>query len=216
MLDIQEKRKQILLEIDELNLKRCKQCIGAQDSVPKCGCKASLDVLKKGEELLALSRSRNKHKQDRLLREFGREMTMDLYRQIKEYEIPNSEIPKRAKITQRDFAEWRREVGLLREMEGASGIPDEVFKRGKANGIPRDTIRKRVAVAGWDFERAVNTPIRPHKKHRSDIETFRKFKKIAERNGISGNTFTSRTDSGWSYERASTEPPAARHYVKAN
>lgn len=214
MLDIQEKRKEILREIDQLNLKRCKRCKGAQDSVPKCGCKASLDVLAKGEELLGLSRSRNKHKQDKLLREFGKNMNMDTYRQIKEYDIPNSDIPRRAKITKREFNEWRIEVGLSRETEGAAGIPDEVFERGKRNGIPRDTIRKRVAIAGWDFERATTTPIRPHRRIRKDIDTFQKYKKQAEQNGISGNTFSSRVDAGWGYERAANESPAPRHFAR--
>lgn len=214
MLDIQEKRKEILQKIDELNLKRCKRCRGAQDSVQKCGCKASLEILKKGEELLALSRSRNRHKQDALLRKFGQEMTMDLYRQIKEYEIPNSEIPKRAGITKVEFTDWRRANGLMRDMEGLSDIPDWVFKEAKKKGVPRDAIRKRVAVAKWDFDRAINTPIREHSKRRADMATFKKYKKLAQENGIRGNTFVSRVDSGWSYERAATEAPAPRQFAR--
>lgn len=48
----------------------------------------------------------------------------------------------------------------------------EILARAAANGVSKETLKHRIYVYKWDFERAVNTPV-DKSKRRKDYETTR-------------------------------------------
>lgn len=73
----------------------------------------------------------------------------------------------------------------------------------KKNGIPYQTLYKRVYKLHWDIERAIEAP--PGSSRKGYIRPKGHWVKLAIENGINERTFYSRIyNMGWSYERAAT------------
>ncbi|WP_212676986.1 hypothetical protein [Paenibacillus sp. 7516] len=67
------------------------------------------------------------------------------------------------------------------------------------NDISKAILIERVQKYGWDIERATTVPVRFHDFHG-------RWPDLAEGNKIPRKTYYARVKSGWSYERAATEP----------
>lgn len=83
--------------------------------------------------------------------------------------------------------------------------PDH-YKIAEEKGIKPKLLYLRVHERGWTIEKAINTPPRAKKK---DPE-YSKWADIAEKNGISRNTFFQRVRAGWTYETAANKKPLPR------
>ncbi|CUB08553.1 hypothetical protein BN2127_JRS1_00335 [Bacillus cereus] len=73
----------------------------------------------------------------------------------------------------------------------------------ESNGISYNTAYTRIAVMGMSVEKAITTPLRPH---RGRSRKHGQWKGIALENGISESTFYNRLGLGWTYQDAATKP----------
>lgn len=79
-------------------------------------------------------------------------------------------------------------------------ITPEQYDEAARNGINRGVLEGRIYRCGWDMKKAINTPVRERDKNNT------KWRKIAEKNGISRETFHSRLHYGWTKKDAATLP----------
>lgn len=88
-------------------------------------------------------------------------------------------------------------------------ISPEEYTVAAANGITPKLLNHRVRELGWDKKRAMATPVRK-------MTDRSHWRKMAEQNGISYKTFTSRIYMGWTEERAATTPLPSPEEVRQN
>lgn len=113
---------------------------------------------------------------------------------------------------------WEKQKAMTDPVQPQRAQP-EWRKIAELNGIRPDTFYARVNRYGWDPERAATEP--PHQKPQElAAAARRKIPKemfdLAASNGISEGAFKSRIyQSGWSIERAATEPTWSKQQVDA-
>ncbi|MGF9913710.1 hypothetical protein ABEX47_03245 [Paenibacillus ehimensis] len=78
-------------------------------------------------------------------------------------------------------------------------VTPEEYKQAEALGIKPAMLDRRIREQGWPKAKAMSTP--PRK-----LTDRSKWRKVAEQNGISYDSFMSRINRGWTEERAAKEP----------
>ncbi|MEK4449914.1 hypothetical protein BSK49_01060 [Paenibacillus odorifer] len=78
-------------------------------------------------------------------------------------------------------------------------ITPEEYEKAAENGIKRGTLEWRIRDAAWDRERAVTTPPRA-------LRDRSQWVKVAAANDIPYPIFINRVNTGWTPERAATQP----------
>jgi hypothetical protein len=78
-------------------------------------------------------------------------------------------------------------------------ITPEEYAKAAEHGIKPKVVDNRVRLYGWEKERALTQPMKQPKNRK-------KWRELAEKNGILYGTFMSRLAQGWSEERAATQP----------
>ena len=167
-------RQQLLRRIDELEPQRCPRChkhnYNAADM--NCQCAVAIEIREIGNKLLkerAHRRSKPTTDSHSLIRQFKEEMTVEVYRQLRENNYSIMRIAVEAGIPKTQLYQWRQDNGFVHN------------------------------------EPKAERPMRPQKHNRYDLE-YKKYMKMAERNGISRATFYHRVRiSEWDYQRAATE-----------
>lgn len=78
-------------------------------------------------------------------------------------------------------------------------ITPEEYQRAAENGVDAFNLERRVRLLAWPKEKAIITPLRK-------LTDRKKWREIAEKNGIKYASFMSRINLGWDEETAATKP----------
>lgn len=119
-MNIKEKRRKILCQIDEYNTQRCSKCIevGAYDAeTVNCNCRAAVAIRKLGDELLKLvsPRSDEAENETSVMMEMlntPEDITPKIYRELKRLKVPDKLIRKKIGLSENRFNIWKSENGL--------------------------------------------------------------------------------------------------------
>ena len=165
-------RQKLLARLDALETQRCKNChkhnYNAIDV--HCTCPAAVEIRQIGKQLLG-SRKRSVPVSDgsALIEQFAEEMTVDVYRQLREKNYSIMRIATEAKIPKTRLHQWRQENGFvhtekmvkrdIHKRESADSDYTKYRKLAKANGISNHTYYHRVKISGWDYERAATEKV---------------------------------------------------------
>lgn len=171
-------RQKLLQRIDELNLERCEKCstYNLTTSDIYCECPAAVEIRSLGARLLgSRKRSIPEDGNDHLIEQFAKEMTVDVYRQLREKNYSIMRIATEAKISKTRLNKWRKENNFVhnepevKRDEIKRSDHDPIYKQymqlAKKNGIPHMTYYHRVKISGWDPKRAATEKV--HKQQRN-------------------------------------------------
>lgn len=78
-------------------------------------------------------------------------------------------------------------------------ITPEEYEAAARNGVDAFNLERRIRLMAWPKEKAINTPLRK-------LTDRKKWRRIAEVNGIGYAAFISRINRGWDEQTAATKP----------
>lgn len=116
--EAKEKRIELLKQIDVLNKDRCEVCAGdnAGHESTRCKCPAAVAIRKLGAEYESIATASRKGRINALFRQGRKEgLTLELYTALRELELNNEQIYKGIRMPERDYYDWKFEVGLIKE-----------------------------------------------------------------------------------------------------
>lgn len=120
--EAKEKRIELLKQIDVLDKDRCDVCAGdnAGHESTRCKCPAAVAIRKLGVEYESIATASRKGRISALLRQGRKEgLTLELYTALRELELNNEQIYKGIRMQERDYYDWKFEVGLIKERRPA-------------------------------------------------------------------------------------------------
>lgn len=93
---------------------------------------------------------------------------------------------------------------------------DDQVQQAKQNGIPYNILYSRVIEYGWDFERAITTPVQNKFGHSDQMKIPKKYVEEAQKNGVNHSALLNRVYRyGWDLKKAVTTPLAPRKRRRA-
>ena len=169
-------RKRILNRIEELNLERCETCSADNLTTASilCPCPAAVEIRSLGDQLLMHRSSRRSEPETdcrHLIKRFSENMTVDVYRQLREQNYSIMRIATEAKIPKTRLHKWRQENGFVHSEEKSERpmrpqkhkTNDPEYKKylriAEQNGISRMTFYHRVRISNWDYEKAATETV---------------------------------------------------------
>lgn len=169
-------RQRLLNRIDHLELERCPKChkhnYNAIDT--HCQCPAAVEIRNLGDQLLKQRSSRRSEPETdcrHLIKRFSENMTVDVYRQLREQNYSIMRIATEAKIPKTRLHKWRQENGFVHnektavrpEIGKTRNRNDLEYKKhmkiAVQNGISRMAFYSRVCISGWDYEKAATEAV---------------------------------------------------------
>ncbi|MEF3309494.1 hypothetical protein PV433_11375 [Paenibacillus sp. GYB004] len=91
-------------------------------------------------------------------------------------------------------------------------ITPEEYEQAAKIGVSAFTLERRIRLLGWTKQKAMTTPMRVQKAR----GYYDEWTKIANQNGIKYESFMTRIRTGWSPERAATQPLESAEEVRAH
>lgn len=127
-----EERRDILRQIDRLEIKRCAKCVGyvPHGDPMRCKCPTAKKIRKLGDQLIAISARTRQGRMDALIKQAQDEgLTLEIYYALREAKMHHKQINRLISMTQSEYHQWRYDHGLV---ENAKRVhPDENKRSGK-------------------------------------------------------------------------------------
>lgn len=201
-IEVRHERKRLLAQIDKLEIGRCERCANtpSDQKMVHCDCLSAVEIRKCGEALIkTVTRNRDKEI-DKVIAGIKKNgLTVDSYRQIKEFGLSDAQLIERIGWYKVKLTDFKYDNGMTKyKGPDQTEIPEWAQQKADNNGIPLSLVRKRVKVHGWTMERASTEASSSMRKG------YQKWLKVAEQNGIKKKTFNRRLERGIDMQVAAT------------
>lgn len=183
----QERRLDILKQIDAWDAKRCKKCETQHNHSHMCMCKAAKEIRKLGVQYEAPSRERRQKRIAELKKQFEKP-TAEVYDALKCLDVDDKTLRKLLKLSDRQWQHWKYSVGRMTRMPAGWEIENDAelsaqeqerlarqveYRKWKEvalkNGISAKSYSQRINQFNMTMQAAATTPKPPHGKRYSKV-----------------------------------------------